>query len=84
MKGKSYLSLGSVSMGIAGIPEAGLIILPLVLSASGLSDQSIAIAIALIVPIDWFIARLRSAVNVMSDMVVAIMLDRFSVHSKPH
>lgn len=73
-----------VSMGIAGIPEAGLIILPLVLSASGLSDQSIAIAIALIVPIDWFIARLRSAVNVMSDMVVAIMLDRFSVPSQPH
>lgn len=65
-----------VSMGIAGIPEAGLIILPLVLSVSGLSDQSIAIAIALIIPIDWFIARLRSAVNVMSDMVVAIVLDK--------
>lgn len=65
-----------VSMGIAGIPEAGLIILPLVLGASGLSDQSIALAIALIVPVDWFIARLRSAVNVMSDMVVAIMLDK--------
>ncbi len=65
-----------VSMGIAGIPEAGLIILPLVLGASGLSDHTIAIAIALIVPIDWFIARLRSAVNVMSDMVVAIMLDK--------
>lgn len=65
-----------VSMGIAGIPEAGLIILPLVLGASGLSDQSIAMAIALIIPIDWFIARLRSAVNVMSDMTVAIMLDK--------
>ena len=65
-----------VSMGIAGIPEAGLIILPLVLGASGLSDQSIAMAIALIIPIDWFIARLRSAINVMSDMAVAIMLDK--------
>lgn len=65
-----------VSMGIAGIPEAGLIILPLVLGASGLNDQSIALAIALIIPVDWFIARLRSAVNVMSDMVVAIMLDK--------
>jgi Na+/H+-dicarboxylate symporter len=65
-----------VSMGIAGIPEAGLIILPLVLSASGLSDQTIALAVALIVPIDWFIARLRSAVNVMSDMAVAILLDK--------
>lgn len=65
-----------VSMGIAGIPEAGLIILPLVLGASGLNDHTIALAIALIVPIDWFIARLRSAVNVMSDMVVAIVLDK--------
>ena len=65
-----------VSMGIAGIPEAGLIILPLVLGASGLNDQSIALAIALIIPVDWFIARLRSAVNVMSDMVVAIILDK--------
>lgn len=65
-----------VSMGIAGIPEAGLIILPLVLGASGLNDATVSLAIALIIPIDWFIARLRSAVNVMSDMVVAIMLDK--------
>jgi len=65
-----------VSMGIAGIPEAGLIILPLVLSSSGLSEAQVAAAIALVVPIDWFIARLRSAVNVMSDMVVAVVLDK--------
>jgi Na+/H+-dicarboxylate symporter len=65
-----------VSMGIAGIPEAGLIILPLVLTATGFTDQQIAIAVAMIVPVDWFIARLRSAVNVMSDMVVAIVLEK--------
>lgn len=65
-----------VSMGIAGIPEAGLIILPLVLGASGFTDVQISTAIALIVPIDWFIARLRSAVNVMSDMAVAIVIDK--------
>jgi Na+/H+-dicarboxylate symporter len=53
-----------------------LIILPLVLGASGLSDETVAVAIALIVPIDWFIARLRSVVNVMSDMAVAIILDK--------
>ncbi len=62
--------------GIAGIPEAGLIVLPLVLSAVGLPDLLIAAAIPLIVPVDWIIARLRSAVNVMSDMLVAILLDR--------
>ena len=63
-------------MGIAGIPEAGLIVLPLVLSAAGLSEATIAVAIPLILPVDWIIARCRSGVNVMSDMLVAILLDR--------
>lgn len=61
--------------GIAGIPEAGLIMLPLVLSAAGLPETVVAAAIPLIAPIDWIIARLRSAVNVLSDMLVAILLD---------
>jgi Na+/H+-dicarboxylate symporter len=63
-------------IGVAGIPEAGLIVLPLVLSAAGLPEQLIAVAIPLILPVDWIIARVRSAVNVMSDMLVAILLDR--------
>jgi DAACS family dicarboxylate/amino acid:cation (Na+ or H+) symporter len=61
--------------GIAGIPEAGLIVLPLVLGAAGLPEAVIAAAIPLIMPVDWIIARCRSGVNVMSDMLVAIMLD---------
>lgn len=61
--------------GIAGIPEAGLIILPLVLSAAGLPDTVIVAAIPLIMTVDWIIARARSGVNVMSDMLVAILLD---------
>ncbi|MEQ1506933.1 MAG: dicarboxylate/amino acid:cation symporter [Myxococcota bacterium] len=64
-------------VGIAGIPEAGLIILPLVLSAAGVSDAAIALAVPLIVPVDWILARVRSGVNVTADMVVAIVLDRF-------
>ncbi len=66
--------------GIAGVPEAGLIVLPLVLSAAGLPETIVAAAIPLIAPIDWFIARLRSAVNVLSDMLVAILLDRWDRH----
>jgi len=62
--------------GVAGVPEAGLIVLPLVLTAAGLPEAIIAAAIPLIVPVDWIIARCRSAVNVMSDMLVAIILDR--------
>ncbi len=61
--------------GIAGIPEAGLIVLPLVLSAAGLSEAMVAASLPLIMPVDVIIARCRSGVNVMSDMLVAIMLD---------
>ena len=55
--------------------EAGLIVLPLVLSAAGLPDHVIIAAIPLIMTVDWIIARARSGVNVMSDMLVAILLD---------
>ena len=61
--------------GVAGIPEAGLIVLPLVLTAAGLPDHVIVAAIPLIMTVDWIIARARSGVNVMSDMLVAILLD---------
>jgi len=61
--------------GVAGIPEAGLIVLPLVLVAAGLPDHVIIAAVPLIMTVDWIIARARSGVNVMSDMLVAILLD---------
>ena len=63
------------ALGVAGIPEAGLIVLPLVLSAAGLPNHVIAAAIPLIMTVDWILARVRSGVNVMSDMLVAILLD---------
>ncbi|HZO88061.1 MAG TPA: dicarboxylate/amino acid:cation symporter [Chthonomonadaceae bacterium] len=61
--------------GVAGVPEAGLIVLPLVLGAAGLPESIIVAALPLLLPVDWIIARCRSGVNVMSDMLVAIMLD---------
>lgn len=69
------LSALMAGIGVAGIPEAGLIILPLVLSASGLPEVVVAAAIPLIAPVDWILARLRSGVNVLADMLVAILLD---------
>lgn len=69
--------------GIAGIPEAGLVVLPLVLSAAGLPEEVIAGAIPLIMAVDWIIARCRSGVNVMSDMVVAVLLDAGNGTSEP-
>lgn len=65
-------------IGIAGVPESGLVVLPLVLAASGLPEPVVAASIPLIVPVDWILARLRSAVNVLSDMLVAVLLDRQS------
>lgn len=62
-------------VGVAGVPEAGLVVLPLVLGAAGLPEPVVAAAIPLIMPVDWIIARCRSGVNVMSDMLVAVLLD---------
>jgi Na+/H+-dicarboxylate symporter len=69
------LSAIMAGAGIAGIPEAGMIMLPLVLGAAGFADGQIAAILPLIMTVDWILARVRSAVNVMSDMLVAILLD---------
>ncbi len=62
-------------IGVAGVPEAGLVVLPLVLGAAGLPEETVTAAIPLIFTVDWILARMRSGVNVMSDMLVAILLD---------
>ena len=64
-------------MGVAGVPEAGLIVLPLVLGAAGLPEPVVAAMLPLVFTVDWILARGRTVVNVMSDMLVAILLDRW-------
>jgi Na+/H+-dicarboxylate symporter len=63
------------SMGIAGIPNSGLIILTLVLKAAQLPDDVVAIVLPMVYSVDFINARVRSAVNVMGDLQVAIVLD---------
>jgi DAACS family dicarboxylate/amino acid:cation (Na+ or H+) symporter len=63
------------SMGIAGIPNSGLIILTLVLKAARLPDDVVNLVLPIVYSIDFINARVRSAVNVMGDMQVAILLD---------
>lgn len=70
-------------VGIAGVPEAGLITLPLVLSAAGLPDHIAALAIPLTLPVDWMLGRARAATNVISDMTVATLLERFDESATP-
>jgi Na+/H+-dicarboxylate symporter len=77
LSGQLIIILASLvaAVGCVGVPEAGLVLLPLVLGSVGLPEWLVAAAITLFLPVDWLVARLRSAVNVMSDILVAIMLD---------
>jgi DAACS family dicarboxylate/amino acid:cation (Na+ or H+) symporter len=59
------------SVGAAGIPEAGLVTMTLVFSAVGLPTQYI----ILLITVDWFLDRCRTAINVMGDMTVSALLD---------
>ena len=59
------------SVGAAGIPEAGLVTMTLVFTAVGLPTGYI----ALLLPVDWFLDRCRTAINVMGDMNVSCLLD---------
>jgi Na+/H+-dicarboxylate symporter len=59
------------SVGAAGIPEAGLVTMTLVFHAVGLPPEYIAILLT----VDWFLDRARTAINVMGDMNVSCLLD---------
>ncbi len=61
------------AMGIAGVPEAGFISLSLVLATVGLPLE----ILPLLLTVDWVLARARSVVNVLSDMMISILLDRW-------
>jgi Na+/H+-dicarboxylate symporter len=60
------------ALGIAGVPDAGLITLSLVLSTVGLPLTLVPVLMS----VDWFIGRLRATTNVTSDLVVANLLER--------
>lgn len=72
------VALASVmaGVGIAGVPEAGLITLPLVLHAAGVPDAVSAAVVPLILPVDWILGRARACTNVLADMSVAVILQR--------
>jgi hypothetical protein len=58
------------SIGAAAIPEAGLVMMTLVLSAVGLPLEGIGIILA----IDWFLDRCRTTVNVWGDSIGAAVI----------
>jgi DAACS family dicarboxylate/amino acid:cation (Na+ or H+) symporter len=59
------------AMGVAGVPEAGLISLALVLNTVGLPLE----ILPLLLTVDWIVGRARSVNNVLADMVLSILVD---------
>lgn len=59
------------SVGAAGIPEAGLVTMMAVFSAVKLPLDYI----PLLLTVDWFLDRCRTAMNVMGDLTVSAVLD---------
>ena len=62
------------AIGVAGVPEAGVISLSLVLAAVGLPLEIVPILLT----VDWIVARMRSITNVLSDMTVSIAIEGLS------
>ena len=68
------------AVGAAGIPEAGLVTMVIVLTAVGLPMTGIGTILA----IDWFLDRMRTTVNVYGDAVGAAVIDQMvPVDAKP-
>ena len=60
------------AIGAAGIPEAGLVTLLIVLNAAGLSVEYV----GLILTVDWLLDRFRTAVNTFGDAVGAAVVEK--------
>jgi solute carrier family 1 (high affinity glutamate transporter) protein 1 len=66
-----FLTATLASVGAAGIPQAGLVTMVLVLNAVGLPTEGI----ALILLVDWLLDRFRTSVNVWGDCVGSAFVD---------
>lgn len=60
------------AIGAAGIPQAGLVTMLIVLNAVGLPTE----ALGLILSVDWLLDRFRTAVNVFGDAVGAAVVEK--------
>ena len=68
-----FLTATFASIGAAGIPGAGLVMMTMILSAVGLPLE----AIGLIAAVDRILDMFRTAINVWGDLLAAKVLNRF-------
>ena len=67
-----FVTATLAAVGAAGIPQAGLVTMLIVLEAVGLPSEGIGLLLA----VDWLLDRFRTTVNVWGDSVGAAVLDR--------
>ncbi|RMD70031.1 MAG: dicarboxylate/amino acid:cation symporter [Gammaproteobacteria bacterium] len=72
-QGIIFVTATLAAIGAAGIPEAGLVTMVIVLQAVGLPLEGIGLLLA----VDWFLDRFRTSINVWGDAVGAAVVDRF-------
>ena len=75
-----FLTATLAAIGAAGIPEAGLVTMVIVLKAVNLPIEGI----TLILVIDWFLDRCRTTVNVWGDTVGAAVIARYEGEVEPN
>ena len=73
-----FLTATLAAVGAAGIPEAGLVTMVIVLNATGLPLEGVAILLS----IDWFLDRCRTTINVWGDSIGAAVIDRFETEDR--
>lgn len=64
----------AASIGAAGIPQAGLVTMVMVLDTVGLPAEDV----TLIIAVDWLLDRFRTTINVMCDALGARLVDLLS------
>lgn len=69
-------------IGISGVPDAGLISLLIVLKTVKLPEEAVNAVIPFLLAVDWILGRCRSTTNVISDMLVAVLLDKLDPNAQ--